>query len=44
MTTRAPRRHFSMLRSFHLADFFTIANGFCGVGAIFEAMKYLGTH
>jgi CDP-diacylglycerol--serine O-phosphatidyltransferase len=33
-----------MLRSFHLADFFTIANGFCGVGAIFEAMKYLGTH
>jgi CDP-diacylglycerol--serine O-phosphatidyltransferase len=32
-----------MIRSFHLADFFTIANGFCGVGAIFEAMKYLGT-
>src|SRR5712691_8275558 len=37
-------RHFSMIRSFHLADVFTIANGFCGVGAIFEAMKYLGTH
>jgi CDP-diacylglycerol--serine O-phosphatidyltransferase len=37
-------RHFSMIRSFHLADLFTIANGFCGVGAIFEAMKYLGTH
>ena len=33
-----------MLRSFHLADFFTIANAFCGVAAIFEAMKYLGAH
>jgi CDP-diacylglycerol--serine O-phosphatidyltransferase len=32
-----------MIRSFHLADFFTIANGFCGVYAIFEAMKFLGT-
>ena len=29
--------------SFHLADLITIANAFCGVGAIFEAMKYLGT-
>jgi CDP-diacylglycerol--serine O-phosphatidyltransferase len=44
MTARTPRRHFSMIRSFHLADIFTIANGFCGVGAIFEAMKYLDTH
>lgn len=35
--------HFSMIRSFHLADFFTIANGFCGVGAIFEAMTFLST-
>jgi CDP-diacylglycerol--serine O-phosphatidyltransferase len=33
-----------MIRSFHLADLFTIANGFCGVGAIFEAMKFLGTN
>jgi CDP-diacylglycerol--serine O-phosphatidyltransferase len=33
-----------MIRSFHLADFFTIANGFCGVSAIFEAMKFLSTH
>jgi len=36
--------HFSMIRTFHLADLFTIANGFCGVGAIFEAMKLLRTH
>lgn len=36
-------RHFSMIRSFHLADLITIANAFCGVGAVFEAMKYLST-
>jgi CDP-diacylglycerol---serine O-phosphatidyltransferase len=42
MRVRASARHFSMIRSFHLADLFTIANGFCGVAAIFEAMKYLG--
>src|SRR5215471_15351954 len=41
MRMRAPVRHFSMIRSFHLADLFTIANGFCGVAAIFEAMKFL---
>ena len=29
------QKHFSMIRSFHLADFFTIANGFCGTAAIF---------
>jgi CDP-diacylglycerol---serine O-phosphatidyltransferase len=32
-----------MIRAFHLADLFTIANGFCGVSAIFEAMKFLST-
>jgi CDP-diacylglycerol--serine O-phosphatidyltransferase len=37
------RRHFSMIRGFHLADLFTIANGFCGVWAVFEAMKYART-
>jgi CDP-diacylglycerol--serine O-phosphatidyltransferase len=36
--------HFSMIRSFHLADLFTIANAFCGVSAIFEAMTFLSTH
>jgi CDP-diacylglycerol---serine O-phosphatidyltransferase len=41
MRMRAPGRHFSMIRNFHLADLFTIANGFCGVAAIFEAMKFL---
>lgn len=37
------RRHFSMIRDFHLADLFTISNGFCGVWAIFEAMKFVRT-
>ena len=32
-----------MIRNFHLADLFTIANGFCGVAAVFEAMKFLAT-
>ena len=36
-------RHFSMIRNFHLSDFFTIANGFCGVAALFQAMWFLAT-
>jgi CDP-diacylglycerol---serine O-phosphatidyltransferase len=43
MAARAPRRHFSMLRDFHLADLFTFANGFCGVAALFTAMRFLST-
>jgi CDP-diacylglycerol---serine O-phosphatidyltransferase len=34
-------RHFSMLREFHLADWFTLANAFCGTGAVFAAMRFL---
>jgi len=34
-------RHFSMLRDFHLADFFTLANAACGVAGVFLAMLYL---
>lgn len=42
MTTPSTRpRHFSMLRDFHLADWFTLANAFCGTGAIFAAMRFL---
>ena len=36
-------RHFSMLRDFHLADLFTIANGACGVFAVFCAMRHAST-
>ncbi len=38
---RAAPRHFSMLREFHLADFFTLGNAACGVGAVFFAMMYM---
>ena len=34
-------RHFSMIRDFHLADVFTLANGACGTAAIFFAMDYM---
>jgi CDP-diacylglycerol--serine O-phosphatidyltransferase len=30
-----------MIRGFHLADFFTLANAACGVGAVFLTMLYL---
>jgi CDP-diacylglycerol--serine O-phosphatidyltransferase len=39
MTEKQP--HFSMIRGFHLADWFTIANAFCGMGAVLAAMAYL---
>lgn len=43
-TSNRPRRkHFSMLRSFHLADLFTLGNGACGVAAIFHAMRFMET-
>jgi len=32
---------FSMIREFHLADWFTLANAFCGVGALFSVMTFL---
>jgi CDP-diacylglycerol--serine O-phosphatidyltransferase len=41
MAERESVRHFSMIRGFHLADFFTLGNGLCGVAAIFEAMKFV---
>jgi CDP-diacylglycerol--serine O-phosphatidyltransferase len=40
----ATRRHFSMIRGFHLADLFTIANAFCGVAAVFQAMWFVEEH
>jgi CDP-diacylglycerol---serine O-phosphatidyltransferase len=38
---QAAPRHFSMLRGFHLADFFTLGNAACGVGAVFFSMLYM---
>ena len=40
---RPAPRHFSMIRSFHLADMFTLGNAACGVGAIFLAMAYIAS-
>jgi len=36
-------KRFSMIREFHLADWFTLANAVCGTGALFSAMSYLAT-
>jgi CDP-diacylglycerol--serine O-phosphatidyltransferase len=35
------QRHFSMIRGFHLADLFTLLNGFLGAGAVLAFMRYL---
>ncbi|MGJ7489788.1 CDP-alcohol phosphatidyltransferase family protein [Variovorax sp. ZT4R33] len=37
------RKHFSMIRGFHLADVFTLGNAACGVGAVFLAMAYMAS-
>ncbi|MCZ8073655.1 MAG: CDP-diacylglycerol--serine O-phosphatidyltransferase [Burkholderiales bacterium PBB2] len=34
---------FAMIREFHLADWFTLANAFAGMGALFAVMSYLQT-
>jgi CDP-diacylglycerol--serine O-phosphatidyltransferase len=41
MSTPVRPKHFSMIRGFHLADFFTLANAACGVAAVFLAMTYM---
>ncbi len=43
MTTSTPKKAFSMIREFQLADWFTLANAVCGTGAIFSMMTYLQT-
>lgn len=39
----ARRRHFSMIRGFHLADFFTLGNAACGMGLVLLAMAYVAS-
>jgi CDP-diacylglycerol--serine O-phosphatidyltransferase len=34
-------KHLSMIRGFHLADWFTLGNASCGVGALFAVMSYV---
>ncbi len=38
-----PAKPFSMIREFHLADWFTLANAVCGTGALFSTISYLET-
>ncbi len=40
---RTAPRHFSMLRGFHLADFFTLGNAACGMGAVMFAMLFMAS-
>lgn len=44
MTTSTPRKPFSLIREFHLADWVTLANAVCGTGALFSVMTYLQVH
>src|SRR5688500_18183460 len=41
MTSRAPRRHLSMLRSYTAADLLTLGNASCGTISIFLCLDYL---
>ena len=41
MTSKPKNKPFSMIREFHLADWFTLANAVCGTGALFSIMSYL---
>ncbi len=44
MSTEAdnrPRKPFSMIREFHMADWFTLGNAISGTGALFSSMTYL---
>jgi len=37
-------KRFSMIREFHFADWFTLANAVSGMGAVLASMTYLETH
>jgi len=37
------KKHFSMIREFHLADLFTLGNAACGLGGVLLAMQYAAT-
>src|SRR3990167_8167109 len=44
MTLPKLNKPFSMIREFHLADWFTLANAVCVTGALFSMMTYLQTN
>lgn len=42
-TTDTKRKPFSMIREFHLADWFTLGNAVCGVGSMFSIITFIQT-
>lgn len=43
MANKNPNKPFSMIREFHLADWFTLGNAVCGIGALFSTMTFIET-
>jgi CDP-diacylglycerol---serine O-phosphatidyltransferase len=41
LNIRTQRKPFSMIREFHLADWFTLGNAICGTAAIFATITYV---
>lgn len=41
MNTRPTEMRFSMIRGFHLADWFTLGNAACGTGSLFSTISYV---
>jgi CDP-diacylglycerol---serine O-phosphatidyltransferase len=41
MSSSPSPKYFSMIRQFHLADWFTLGNAACGTSALFSSMSYL---
>jgi CDP-diacylglycerol--serine O-phosphatidyltransferase len=44
MNNRTARKPFSMIREFHLADWFTLGNAVCGTAAMFATITYVQTN
>ena len=43
MQATKPSKPFSMIRDFHLADWFTLGNAICGTAALFSIITYVQT-
>ncbi|HJW54110.1 MAG TPA: CDP-alcohol phosphatidyltransferase family protein [Burkholderiaceae bacterium] len=43
MNKATKTKPFSMIREFHLADWFTLGNAVCGTGALFSTMTFLSS-
>ena len=43
MSAQQPKKRFSMIREFHLADWFTLGNAVCGTAAVFSTISYVQT-